>query len=290
MIPIIDPSFFIIGAGRAGASIAYYLGRRGYRIASLVERQPARLQYLRDRLNWPYLTETLDPAKLSQSEIVLLMVQDDHIAEVAEHLSHLNVNWNGKVVAHMSGAFPSTVLAPLREKGAVVASVHAIYAFSEDPRENRHLDKIWFNMEGDEDALAFFQELFTHTGNKVIHVQPDQKQAIHIASVFYANFYVSIAEMSRVILKNKGFSSDDIFAMLSPLLTSSVDQVLRHGTAGALTGPIKRGDVKTLRSHLDYLRANHPELHEAYKLLSRFLLPISGLPEKDREELKKLFE
>ncbi len=285
-----DPSFFIIGAGRAGASVAYYLARRGYRILSLVERKPERLQFLRKELAWPFLEEAISPEKLQQADVVLLLVQDDHMAELVQYLQTLPVRWTGKIVAHLSGVLPSTILQPLHGKGARVAAVHAVYAFAEDPRENRFANKIWYNMEGDKEALDFFEELLSHTGNPFKRVSIEQKEAIHIASVIYANFYISLAEMSRKILRNQGFPDKEIFDMLSPLLTSSVEQVLQHGTEGALTGPIKRGDMETLVSHLKYLQEHHPDLLPAYKLLSRILIPISGLSEAEKEELEKLFE
>ncbi len=285
-----DPSFFIIGAGRAGASIAYYLSRRGYRVLSLVERKPERLQFLRERLNWSFLEENLSVEKLQQSDVVLLLVQDDHLPELVNQLATLPVQWTKKIVGHLSGVLPSTVLEPLRKKGARIAAVHAVFAFAEDPRENHYLNKIWFNMEGDSEALEFFDELLSHTGNQTKRVTIEQKEAIHIASVIYANFYISLAEMSRKILQQQGFPENEIFDMLSPLLTSSVEQVLKHGTSGALTGPIKRGDVETLSSHLNYLREHHPELVEVYKMLSRFLIPISGLSEPEKKELEEILK
>jgi predicted short-subunit dehydrogenase-like oxidoreductase (DUF2520 family) len=259
-------------------------------VLSLVERKPERLQFLRERLNWSFLEENLSVEKLQQSDVVLLLVQDDHLPELVNHLATLPVQWTKKIVGHLSGVLPSTVMEPLRKKGARIAAVHAVFAFAEDPRENHYLNKIWFNMEGDSEALDFFEELLSHTGNPTKRVTIEQKEAIHIASVIYANFYISLAEMSRKILQQQGFPENEIFDMLSPLLTSSVEQVLKHGTTGALTGPIKRGDVDTLSAHLKYLREHHPELVEVYKMLSRFLIPISGLSESERKELEDILK
>ena len=44
--------------------------------------------------------------------------------------------------------------------------------------------------------------------------------------------------------------ADDPAATLRPLLTAALDNALDHGDA-ALTGPIVRGDVNTVRAHLD---------------------------------------
>lgn len=46
------------------------------------------------------------------------------------------------------------------------------------------------------------------------------------------------------------------------------------GFPGCLTGPIARGDVATIRRHLDALRKYAPDLLLLYKELGRFTVPI----------------
>jgi hypothetical protein len=58
---------------------------------------------------------------------------------------------------------------------------------------------------------------------------------------------------------------------LRPLLNAALDNALAHGDA-ALTGPIVRGDVETVRAHLVEITANAPETVPSYLALARATL------------------
>ncbi|MFZ0872966.1 MAG: DUF2520 domain-containing protein, partial [Pseudonocardiaceae bacterium] len=53
--------------------------------------------------------------------------------------------------------------------------------------------------------------------------------------------------------------------LLGPLLEAALDNTLRHGDR-ALTGPVTRGDVDTVRLHLRVLADSAPELLESYRV------------------------
>ncbi len=284
------PSFFIIGGGRAGASLAYYFARRGYPVLSLVERNPDRYNFLKQELAWSFLANQIHYDVLAKSDILLLTIRDDQIQEIASELAATANQWREKIVAHTSGAAPSSVLWPLRARGAFVASLHPVYSFATDPRENHRMNEIWLNAEGDDAALEVFEDIFRYTQNRVIRVSEEQKKAIHLACVFYANFYVALADISREILSDTLNLEHDVFSMLNPLLSSSIEQVHESGTRQALTGPIKRADIKTISTHLEFLQSKHPDLLDAYITLSRRLLTMADLVEKDKKRLNQLFD
>ncbi len=284
------PKFTLIGGGRAGASLAYYLRRRGYPVLSLVERNPQRIQFLQENLNWAFLHERLNLDAIAESDVVLLCVHDGQVAETGKMLAEKYHPWRGKIVAHLSGVQPSAVLAPLKKRGALVASVHPVYSFALDPRENHHLNQIWFNLEGDEPALELFEKIFEHSTNPSIRVSAAEKKAIHLACVFYANFYVALAKASEDILRHTPIQGEAVYRMLNPLLHSSIEQVTRQGPAAALTGPIRRGDLSTVEAHLQQLREQFPHLEQLYRELSRALLSFSELPGGLRHQLEKILE
>ncbi|MFZ0391739.1 MAG: Rossmann-like and DUF2520 domain-containing protein [Calditrichia bacterium] len=282
------PTITIIGGGRAGASLAFYFSRQGQRILSLSERNPERFDFLQQTFNWPFLTQHIEVPTLQDSRIVLICIHDNQVAEVARSLSEKLPSWRNKVVAHTSGALPAKVLNPLKKKGAAVASMHPVYSFSKDPRENHLLRNIWFNLEGDSEALNQLEELFRFTQNRILRVDESRKEAVHLACVFYANFYVALAQISKEILQDIPLEEPEIFEMLNPLLRSSVDQVLAHGTAKGLTGPIKRGDTRTIQAHLELMQKNFPDKIPLYRELSLKLLELSSLLPGDKITLEKL--
>jgi predicted short-subunit dehydrogenase-like oxidoreductase (DUF2520 family) len=77
---------------------------------------------------------------------------------------------------------------------------------------------------------------------------------------------VSVAR--RLLL---GARISDPAAFLAPLIEASSANVLADG-ATALTGPVVRGDVGTLRVHLDELEHDLPELADAYRALAGVVL------------------
>jgi predicted short-subunit dehydrogenase-like oxidoreductase (DUF2520 family) len=58
---------------------------------------------------------------------------------------------------------------------------------------------------------------------------------------------------------------------LRPLLTAALDNALEQGDA-ALTGPIVRGDLGTVRAHLEDIAANAPQSLPSYVALARATL------------------
>jgi predicted short-subunit dehydrogenase-like oxidoreductase (DUF2520 family) len=62
--------------------------------------------------------------------------------------------------------------------------------------------------------------------------------------------------------------ADDPAATLRPLLTAALDNALTYGDA-ALTGPIVRGDVETVRAHLADIAATAPASLDAYVAMAR---------------------
>jgi len=56
--------------------------------------------------------------------------------------------------------------------------------------------------------------------------------------------------------------------LVAPLLSAALDNVLRHGDR-ALTGPVARGDLGTVRKHLAVLADQAPDVAPAYRALAK---------------------
>ena len=285
-----DLSFYFVGGGRAGAGLCFYLAGCGFPVAGLVETNRSRYAFLKEKFGWPFLREQVNPEDLRKARLVLLIVPDDEIAGLAETLSQFPLDWETKIVAHTSGVLPSGILAPFQHKGAAIASVHPLFSFSENPEQNRELPRAWFNLEGDETALTCFESVFRLTGNPNFRVTPYRKSAIHLSGVFYANFFVALASAAEELTEELLPVGQNIFSVLRPLLLSAMGQLQRVGVKEGLTGPVKRGDVTTVRTHLKFLKEKHPELVDLYRVLSYRLIASGDLPEEKREELLQLLE
>jgi predicted short-subunit dehydrogenase-like oxidoreductase (DUF2520 family) len=62
--------------------------------------------------------------------------------------------------------------------------------------------------------------------------------------------------------------------MFMPLVRATLHNIETQGTVEALTGPLSRGDILTVRGHLDALGTYAPELVPIYRSLGLATLDI----------------
>jgi predicted short-subunit dehydrogenase-like oxidoreductase (DUF2520 family) len=285
MNPRSKPSILIIGGGKAGSSFAHHFLKNKIKIVSLVENDPHRSQFLQDELAWKFIRHQVDSNHFNEAGIILIAVQDTHIGELTHRLAKVSDVWSGKTVLHLSGTLPSTLLHPLATRGALTGSLHPIFSFDADPRENPHFRQCWFTLEGNQISPRDLEGNLAIKKDRIIPLDSAQKKAIHIASVFYANFFIALADMGLEILNKSEALSSEKLPLLKPLILSTIENLTKRGPAQALTGPVSRGDIDTLRHHLKFLEKNHPNLKEAYQLLGKRLVMLSKLSKKEKEEI-----
>ena len=74
-------------------------------------------------------------------------------------------------------------------------------------------------------------------------------------------------------------------AAIAPILLQTIRNYLAHGPAEAFSGPLVRGDVATVRRHLEVLKSV-PEARAAYVALARSALKT--LPVKRKRGIQAL--
>jgi predicted short-subunit dehydrogenase-like oxidoreductase (DUF2520 family) len=78
---------------------------------------------------------------------------------------------------------------------------------------------------------------------------------------------------------------------LVPLAEGALRNIAAHGTAGGLTGPVRRGDLATVSRHLEAIR-DRPDLTEIYRVLARRAVEIAsridGREAPDRASLEAI--
>ena len=97
-------------------------------------------------------------------------------------------------------------------------------------------------------------------------VDEANRELYHAALAHGANHLVTLVSQAMQLLRTAG--ATDPAAVLRPLLTAALDNALDYGDA-ALTGPIVRGDLKTVAAHLRTLAATSPEALESYVVMAR---------------------
>lgn len=260
------PAVAIVGAGAAARAFALRLADRGYPIRAVVSRTLAPAQALARDVGAALASDRLSDLP-ADAALVLLCVPDGEIADLAETLTGTGRAWTHTVVAHTSGALPASVLAPLAAEGATVLSFHPLQALTRRA-DARTLDGAFVGIEGEPPAIAAGVELAAGLGLRYAVVATEAKARYHLAATVASNFAVTLLGIVQEILGSVGVGRDDAMAMLLPLVEGTVRNVAASGPEDALTGPVARGDVETLRRHGLALREHLPHLVPAYAAMA----------------------
>ena len=96
---------------------------------------------------------------------------------------------------------------------------------------------------------------------------PESKRTLYHAGLAHgANHLVTLVSQAMELLAASG--AEDPAATLRPLLSAALDNALAQGDA-ALTGPIVRGDVKTVQAHLQDIAENAPATIPSYVAMAK---------------------
>ncbi len=240
----------IIGAGRVGTALGALAGKAGWHVKAVADIRP---QSARNAARIIGKTAVMsDTEAAGAAGIVLLTVPDDAIAPLCKQLAEAKAfrSGSGAVVAHCSGALTSEALAPARQCGCAVASMHPMQTFPTVEAAVEKLPGAYFFIEGDDDAAAAMEKLARDIGGRPARIARESKALYHAAAVMACNYLVALLDAALATAEKAGIPRADALAAFEPLIRATVDNVLADGPEKALTGPIARGDIETIRRHL----------------------------------------
>jgi len=264
----------IVGCGRAGRALGrLFATRNALVVQDMYDRLPqeavAAAAFI--GVGRPVAAlEAMRPAK-----VWMLTPPDAQIVPAAAALAAGGRLRAGDVVFHCSGALPSRELAAAQAAGAAVAGVHPIKTFAEPSRAVGTFEGTYCAAEGDAAALAVLTPAFEALGARVIAIDPDFKTVYHAASVLVCNDLVALLEAGARCYEKAGLPRAEALQAAEPLVRETVDNVFRLGTAGALTGPVARGDAAVVAKQIAALAAFDPGIAAIYRELGRVALALA---------------
>ncbi len=268
----------IVGEGRVGLSLAADLIDASDSTITVVGRSPNRPSFLRDLLGVTYLVTRVPEASFRESlgeqieaegdPIVIFCVPDDDLAAVAREWSE-STSLTPRAVLHTSGVHSAQALAPWRERGVAVAAWHPLVAVAAPTRGA--FRGVWFGVDGDEVATQTGSELAARLGGRTHVVRPEGRSHYHAAGVFASNYLVSCLRIAVDALRRA--SEDAELDALLPLAESALRNLGELGLRDGTTGPVARGDVRTVAAHLEVL---DPRRAALYRGLGLELLELTG--------------
>lgn len=273
----------IIGPGRAGLGLALALKKAGVTILGVHGRRNKTVPR-----SIPFSVGGEAPW-LSRADVVLLAVRDDALAPLVSELLRASGRRRGQVFLHLSGALPAAELGPLKRRGARIGAMHPLMTVSADPRRAaRHFQGAAFALEGDPAAVRAARRLARALGGEPVQIRARERAKYHAGAVFASNYVVAVLDIGQRLLEQAGFGEKAARRALAPLTRASVGNEAAHGPEAALTGPIIRGDLATVKRHLAALDAPTRALYRSLGTATVRLAQRAGLPAARARALLKV--
>lgn len=267
----------IIGAGKVGVSVGRYLKDNNIQISGFYDIDSDNAAFAAQFTQTDCFSDLEELVKLSDT--LFITTPDGVIGSVWDCIRN-NMSVKNKIVCHFSGALSSDVFTDSQSTGAGVCSIHPMLAFSDKLTSYRIPANTFFAVEGDETAVSAVKSLFESLGNTVCRIDKSKKSLYHTAASVLSNELVALLDMGYSLLEQCGFSRDDAVKATQNLVSGNVKSVLENGCVNALTGPVERNDLQTVKKHVESLQC---EDRQIYILLAKRLVKLAKAKNEDRD-------
>ena len=269
----------IIGAGRIGGAVGQLLARAGYTVTAVAARSSSSAERTRAFIGSG--EATTDAVKAAASaDIVFITTPDGAIGRVCEAIAAGGGFRRGALVVHVSGAQTIELLASASACGAGRAVIHPLQSVPSMDLGVKNLPGSSFRIEADPEALPAARELVAALGGRELSLPawtPDRESAAlyHAGAVVVSNFFVALVDFGLQFYQTLGAGREEALTAVLPLIRGTLGNIESAGIPGALTGPIMRGDVQTVRGHLEAMQARAPHLLGLYRALARHTVAVA---------------
>jgi predicted short-subunit dehydrogenase-like oxidoreductase (DUF2520 family) len=301
-----------VGAGALASGLAKLLRAQGYTIAEIIGREGRASKRKAGALAREVgaVATTLTKARL-ECELLWLAVPDGAIEQVAEEVARALAERRvtlrcrpqahrrrvtlrcqpqalgararlPRIALHASGALSSDVLAALAGCGVETGSAHPMMTFVAG--EPPSLEGAWFAVEGTAAAVRAARAMAGKLGAKSFTIEPGRKALYHAFGAMLSPMLATeLAAAERIGLR-AGIDGRQVRRIMEPIVLRTVRNVLRGGAGKSFSGPLARGDVRTVAGHLESLEGM-AELG-VYRALMEYA--TETMPVKRSEEMRKL--
>jgi predicted short-subunit dehydrogenase-like oxidoreductase (DUF2520 family) len=194
-------------------------------------------------------------------DAVLLCVSDDEIAPAAALIAP------GPLVGHCSGATSLDALFP-HERFAF----HPLMTVTATDGAQRFAGAAAAIAGSTPRALAFARRLARELRMREFELADSDRAAYHAAASIASNFLVTLEGAAERLASAAGASRE----ALVPLVAATVDNWARLGPERALTGPVARGDERTVAAQRAAVAEHAPDLLEMFDALTDATRALAG--------------
>ncbi|WP_037372837.1 Rossmann-like and DUF2520 domain-containing protein [Anaerovorax odorimutans] len=264
-----------IGSGKVGFSLGKYFADNGLNITGYYSKTLQSAIQAAKFTNTSYY-HSIEHI-LEVSDTLFITTPDGVIKEIWDYIKKLSIE--NKIICHCSGSLSSTVFSQIDTHGAYGYSIHPLQAISDKNQSYKTLSNCLFTIEGSSKRMELMQSIFHKLGNTIQVISAENKTLYHAAAVTVSNHMIALFKYGIDMLIQCGFNENNAAFALLPLMTGNLKNLQSQNIVSALTGPIERCDIDTVKSHLSVLSLKDKQL---YLLLCSKLIPLAKLKNPDR--------
>ncbi len=278
-----------IGAGTVGTALSVRLNSKGYPIVAVSSRSRTSAQNLARAVDGCQVSDN-NQGVADNAELIFITTSDDAIASVASQ-----IQWHpGQSVVHCSGAASTDILQPAREFGAQVGAFHPLQTFASAKQAIENIPGSTFALEAEEPLLNILKDMAFALDGHWVELKASDKVIYHASAVIACNYMVTVVKLATDLWQSFAVPPHQATQALLPLLRGTLNNIDTVGIPQCLTGPIARGDIGTIKKHLDALQEKVPSLLPTYRELGLQTIPIAlakgKINQHQAQELRAVLE
>lgn len=264
----------IIGCGRAAGSLARLWVQAGsVTIACVLNRSEASSQKAVEQIGMGRPVMGLD--EMEPADFWLIGTGDDQVESVAVELAKREQAFSKSLVFHLAGRFGLEVLKPLNERSVSLAALHPVRSLTDAALSLDGFSGTACVAEGADEALDALQPLISSIGGTWLPVKSIDRGLYHASVSIISNITKAVAWKAQKWQRKAGLPEETARAVTHQLLHSTMEDLFLSGARQSITGPVVRGDTKTIEAHIEAIRTSHPEDVEVYRVLARTVLELA---------------
>jgi predicted short-subunit dehydrogenase-like oxidoreductase (DUF2520 family) len=245
----------IIGSGNTATVLGRILKKNDHVVNEIIGRNKTAVHELAKELN---ANACMDMQQINaNSELYIIAVRDDAVAEVAAQL-----NMDNKIVAHTCGSISIEVLAGTSTNFGV------FYPLQTLRKELHYSPTIPFLVDGNnDDTKQALYNIAASLSTHAVMVNDETRLQYHLSAIFVSNFSNHLFALAKQYCDMNNIH----FGLLLPLLEETVNRLQFFEPAAMQTGPAVRGDKTTIQKHLQLLQS-FPQLKHIYEVMSESII------------------
>jgi predicted short-subunit dehydrogenase-like oxidoreductase (DUF2520 family) len=259
-----------IGAGKVGTAFGLYMKDCGHTIVGYVSKHFYSAQESAERTKSVAYADVA--SLLLVCDVVLITTPDTQIEGVLQ-ANRTSIKESSCGLGHMSGALTSDIFQDLSVSRALF-TLHPLQAFATVDKGRQDLKTCTFVMEGNAQGINLAKKLMDRCDNKLITLRKEDKALYHGAACVASNYLMVVTALAEEMINSFDPEGHMGLGAYRNLMVGAIDNAIAYGSKTALTGPIARGDLETIRQHLGAME--NEQMKKDYSTLGMMTVKLAS--------------